>query len=88
MDIFVLDGEKMKTRADAHREIAEVLRFPEYYGCNLDALWDCLGGFRGRIELANAGAMLAALDDYGCRLLSTFYEAAEDNEILSFKVIS
>lgn len=37
-----LDGRKMRTRENAHAVLKEAFRFPEYYGRNLDALWDML----------------------------------------------
>ncbi|MCF0120273.1 MAG: barstar family protein [Oscillospiraceae bacterium] len=39
---YVLDGSQMRTREEAHTHIAQRLRFPDYYGRNLDALYDCL----------------------------------------------
>ena len=39
---YVLDAEKMQTREEMHEYLKEVLEFPEYYGGNLDALYDCL----------------------------------------------
>ncbi len=33
---------KMQTIADIHDELKEKLKFPEYYGNNLDALWDII----------------------------------------------
>lgn len=38
----VLDVEKMQTREAAHAHLKEMLELPEYYGRNLDALYDCL----------------------------------------------
>ena len=38
----VLDAEKMQTREAAHAHLKEMLELPEYYGRNLDALYDCL----------------------------------------------
>ena len=37
MRIVILEGETL-----THEKIAEELRFPPYYGKNLDALCDCL----------------------------------------------
>ena len=37
-----LEGRLMTDRAAAHAEIKDKLSLPEYYGANLDALWDCL----------------------------------------------
>jgi ribonuclease inhibitor len=38
----VLDGNRVKSEADLHRELARLLDFGPYYGANLDALWDRL----------------------------------------------
>lgn len=40
----IIDGERIKTIDDFHLEIKKQLEFPDYYGENLDALWDCLTG--------------------------------------------
>ena len=42
MRIILLDGEKIRSKADVHAAFAEALTFPEYYGNNLDALHDML----------------------------------------------
>lgn len=42
MKTVILQGEKINTEADFHKEISSLLGFGEYYGNNLDALWDCL----------------------------------------------
>lgn len=39
-----LDGSRINTVDDFHHQIAKVMDFPDYYGKNLDALWDCLTG--------------------------------------------
>lgn len=41
----ILEGNKIKTIEDFHKEINERLEFPDNYGNNLDALWDCLTGW-------------------------------------------
>ncbi|MCB0533166.1 MAG: barstar family protein [Lewinellaceae bacterium] len=38
----ILEGNKIKTIEEFHKEIGKQLEFPIYYGNNLDALWDCL----------------------------------------------
>ena len=38
-----LNGYFMTTRERAHRHLRRRLRLPDYYGNNLDALYDCLG---------------------------------------------
>jgi ribonuclease inhibitor len=50
MSVFLLDGKDMTSREVAFRKIQEVMKFPEYFGQNLDALYDILTGLphRGR----------------------------------------
>lgn len=38
----VLNFSEAETEQDIHRILKETLDFPEYYGNNLDALYDCL----------------------------------------------
>lgn len=39
---LVLDACRLNEREKAHGYLKEKLNFPDYYGCNLDALYDCL----------------------------------------------
>ncbi|KMS87511.1 barstar family protein [Prauserella rugosa] len=39
---YVLDGSRLTDKAATLDAIAELLRFPSYFGRNLDALYDCL----------------------------------------------
>lgn len=85
---ITLDGAKMTSRAAAHGHIAGVLGFPEWYGNNLDALWDMLAASGElELELINAPAMLNGMDSYACRMISVFYEADKENENISFRVV-
>ena len=43
--IISIDGNKISTEEEFHIEISKALKFPDYYGKNLDALWDCLTGY-------------------------------------------
>ncbi|MBQ6864967.1 MAG: barstar family protein [Clostridia bacterium] len=39
---YTVDFKDLKDYMDLHHRIKESMEFPQYYGCNLDALWDCL----------------------------------------------
>ena len=39
---YVLDAQQMQTKESTHEYLKDMLGFPEYYGRNLDALYDCL----------------------------------------------
>ena len=82
----IIDGRRMTTRADAHAELARALDFPDWYGGNLDALWDLTTGMDADARLIHAPALLNALGAYGCRLLQTLYEAAAENGRFSFQL--
>jgi hypothetical protein len=43
--VAVLDGNRAGTRAEFFQEIARALRFPNYFGRNWDAVYDCLTDF-------------------------------------------
>ena len=82
MEKIILDGAKMTDRAAAHEYMAEMMAFPEWYGNNLDALWDMLSeGAEREIEFVNSAAMLNSLAAYGCRLLQCFFDAAAEDRI-------
>ncbi len=81
---YRIDGAAMISPREAHEAIAAAMGFPEYYGKNLDALWDMLTATEGTVKIYNVAAMLNALGSYGCKLLKTFYDAAEKNSRLNF----
>ncbi len=85
MKIVKLDCKRMREKKAAHEYIAEALGFPEYYGHNLDALYDCLHETgECRIILQDT----CALDsDFGGALLSTFRDAAASSRWLDLEEI-
>jgi len=40
----ILDGTAIHTQEQLHDALKQTLGLPDYYGRNLDALWDCLTG--------------------------------------------
>lgn len=86
MKKYFIDCEKLSERRAAHRYLAETLEFPEYYGNNLDALFDCMTEkpecsilFKGAIERYKAGG-------YGARILEVLREAAAANPLLKMEM--
>ena len=73
-----LDGNLIKEQG--HDYLMEALSLPEYYGKNLDALYDCLTEMECEIEVINA----SEVDD---DILETFKDAANENNLLKFKIL-
>ena len=77
-EIIRLDGAGLCRRKEAFALLGRELRLPEWWGRNLDALYDCLTGEPGRpvrLELSGREAMEAT--DFGRRLLRVLEDAAE-----------
>ncbi len=47
MKQVILDGSILADAAKVHDYLKEMLELPEYYGKNLDALYDCLTDLEG-----------------------------------------
>ena len=63
---YTLDFRKVKTYLEMHFLIREVFDFPDYYGCNWDAFWDCLTNMIGRpihIEIIGLDVIESKFDD-------------------------
>ena len=71
-----LDASKMKTRSSAHPYLKETLSFPDYYGNNLDALFDCL------TDLGETEIVFVNTEDAGMffqKILRVFRDAHKAN---------
>ncbi len=74
-EIFI-DCARMTDRKAAHEYLAQVLELPDYYGGNLDALYDCLSELPPcHITLFNFSA-LSMLGDYGKSMRSVFVDVS------------
>lgn len=78
MNYIEIDGKLIKS--EGHDYLKEALNFPDYYGKNLDALYDCLTeiGVETKIKLTNA-------DFINQDLLETFIDASGENTFLEFE---
>ncbi|MDY9921020.1 MAG: barstar family protein [Synergistota bacterium] len=83
-----LNGSKMKDRETAHLYIKRKLSLPDYYGMNLDALWDLLSTdtSQKKITIKNPEMIIINLGTYGGSLLDTFREAADENQCLDVDI--
>lgn len=77
--MVILDAKLLDCRETAHPYLKEMLGLPDHYGCNLDALYDCLTDL-GETEICFENAEGAA--DYFPLVNLVFHDAAEDNKKL------
>ena len=74
--MIVLDAANMTEKNAAHDYLKKALALPDYYGSNLDALYDCLTELGvTEIQFVN----LDAAGGYFAKVLSVFQEAQEEN---------
>ena len=80
MNTYLLDGREMTSREAAYALIARTMRFPAWFGNNLDALADCLGELRkcSMVIILHTDALLAQLGEYGEKLLACFRDSARE----------
>ena len=84
MKKIVLELEKMRSLPMLHKYLHTALDLPEYYGANLDALYDCLTEIAEPTELVvpKKVADEAYLGWYGQQFLQMLQDAAAANETL------
>lgn len=89
MKTITLDINKMTSIPGMHKYLQRTLRLPDYYGKNLDALYDCLSTYPEAltVEVPEAVGDSKYLGDYGKQLLLVFQDASEDNDNLILKLI-
>ncbi len=78
----VLNGKYLADKTAAHPYLARMLDLPDYYGGNLDALFDCLTEMGPRVILLLGADALEAGGGYGARVLDTIRDAVRDNPYL------
>ena len=90
MKSITVDFSGCKYPLDLHNKVREALELPEWYGNNLDALWDMLTGF---IETPiNITAVYKPETKYAeglresvIKIIEVFREAADEDEGIVFQ---
>lgn len=86
-EVFELRQSEADRAPDVHIWLQQKLHLPEWYGRNLDALWDCLTGYVESpltirwIADSEQGERYAAI-------LELFQEAAEQHETIGFERVA
>ena len=81
-----LNCGNLAQREQAHQYLARMLDFPDYYGKNLDALFDCLTELGDCTIILDGGADLSRNGGYGAKVLKVLEEAALANPRLRLEI--
>lgn len=76
MNEVTLDGDLLAEKESAQRYLKKVFHFPDDYGENLDALYDCLTGLSQEviIHVCNSTGT-----DYRSNVMAVIWDAKADN---------
>ena len=86
MEEKMIDCARIHSREDLHAVFREALTFPEWYGNNLDALYDCLTECSGKVRLLDWEIAEARLGDYGKKAKKVIAAAALRNTDLDLYI--
>ena len=83
-----LDFSKVKCFNDIHTAIKETFDFPDFYGENLDALWDCLDYYTNDDLIVNISGFQIIekqFDDYSSKIKEVFKRVSMNCPNIQFK---
>lgn len=82
----IIDCSVIRTKEDLHRLFGEALCFPDWYGNNLDALYDCLTDCRGTVRILSWDTAENHLGPYGKKAKKVIASAALHNTDLDLYI--
>ena len=85
MKTVTLDGAVLASKEALHQTLAQALAFPDWYGGNLDALFDCLTDLSEDVSITLLN--WDGLGDYGQRVKKVLLAAARENDRITLQAI-
>ena len=77
MKTYIIDFRETVYYLEMHQTLQKALDFPDYYGCNWDAFWDCLTDMYGepiRIEIVGIENIERRFEDATEKMLAILKE--------------
>ena len=91
MNKIILDLTDCKSLLQLHKTIKEAFCFPDYYGENLDALWDCMRGFCSAdtmVYIKGVNTLPKSFNEYIKKIFEIFEDVKEEVQNVTFEIIS
>lgn len=91
MNYIILDFNGITSLWTLHEYFKEVFNLPDYYGHNMDALWDCLDcsfEFPTTIVLKNIEKIPSEMNEATEIMLELFEDLQRDNEKVTVQIES
>ena len=89
-DLYTIDFSHVNYYLEMHLTIKDALDWPDYYGCNWDAFWDCLTNMVGRpihIEIIGLDVIERKFDNAAKMMVDTLREFKHyDNDYYSHEI--
>lgn len=84
----IIDGRKITDKAMLHAYLKEQCQFPDYYGNNLDALYDVLTERAEPLQICieYAEELKERLCGYGEAFIETLLDVAAENEHITVEI--
>lgn len=91
MKTITLDFTKCKYITEIHKILKESFAFPDYYGENLSALWDCLDYYCDyplHVNVVGISKIPRDLKDYIGKILNIFNDVSLRSPNIVFEIVS
>lgn len=91
MEYITLDFTGYRYLGEIHKELKEKFKFPDYYGENLDALWDCMRCYCDYdlyVYIKGLSSLPKEFEDYMRKILEVFDDVHDETPNITFEIVS
>lgn len=91
MEFITLDFTGCRYLGEIHKILKDKFGFPEYYGENLDALWDCLDNYCDynlHVYIKGLSDLPEDFNNYIVKMLEVFDDVHEETPNITFEIVS